>query len=236
LDISSCNDNWVGDPEKLGSFRNALKSWGTNYFRQFPWRLTHDPYAILLAEIMLHRTQVVQVIPVFQSFIARYPTLPALALADQKEVAKELSSLGLHWRIDLIHEMVHQIAERFNMIVPQEKADLLTLPGVSEYIASAVRCFAWNLPEPLIDTNTVRITGRVFGLETKDSSRRNSKFKHLIAALVDPDHPRDYNYAMLDLAHLICLKKQEPLCLECPVQKLCCFGQNKVKNISESGR
>jgi A/G-specific adenine glycosylase len=178
-----------------------------------------------MAEIMLHRTQVVQVVPIFQSFLERYPDISSLARAGSADLQAALSSLGLHWRIGLVFEMAQQVKERFGLQIPQKKADLLTLPGVSEYIAGAVRCFAWNAPEPIIDTNTVRITGRLFGLETKDSSRRNSKFRNLIATMVDRDHPREYNYALLDLAHLVCLKKQAPLCQECPVQTFCRFGQ-----------
>jgi len=112
--------------------------------------------------------------------------------------------------------------------VPCDKADLLSLPGVSEYIAGAVRCFAWNQPEPLIDTNTVRVAGRLFGLETKDSSRRNRRFRELIAALVDPDEPRAYNYAMLDLADQVCMKKRPPECGKCPVRKHCVYGTNAL--------
>jgi A/G-specific adenine glycosylase len=225
-----CGDDWINRQDIILSFRTVLVLWGQQFFRSFPWRLTHDSYTILVAEVMLHRTQVAQVVPVFQDFITRYPNVSALAQASQQALRSVLFPLGLHWRIDLIYEMGQKISEQFAMQVPEEKSDLLSLPGVSEYIASAVRCFAWNLPEPLIDTNTVRITGRIFGLQTKDSSRRNSRFRKLIAALVDPDNPRRYNYALLDLAHMICLKKHEPLCQECPVMKFCCFGQNRMKH------
>lgn len=225
MDTTLWNHKWVEDPEALPSFRNALISWGQRSFRAFPWRLTQDPYALLLAEVMLHRTQVVQVVPVFEAFFARYPDISTAIQATPVDLQSVLAPLGLRWRIDLIFEMIQQLAERFGAQIPQKKNDLLSLPGVSEYIAGAVRCFAWNLPEPLIDTNTVRITGRVFGLVTKDSSRRNATFRHLITTLVDPDRPRDYNYALLDLAHLICLKKQEPLCQGCPVLSFCCFGK-----------
>lgn len=182
-----------------------------------------------MAEVMLHRTQVIQVVPVYEAFMTRFPTISAITDAGRQELYSALAPLGLHWRIELIYDMVQQIAERYAMQIPEEKVDLLSLPGVSEYISSAVRCFAWNLPEPLIDTNTVRIIGRVFGLEIKDSSRRNPEFRRLLNLLLDRDNPRAYNYAMLDLAHLICLKKQDPLCHECPLLNFCCFGQNRMK-------
>lgn len=224
-----CSDDWIDHPGTLQSFQKSLILWGEKNLRAFPWRLTHDPYTILMAEIMLHRTQVVQVVPVFHVFLERYPDISSLARASTEDLQAALSSLGLHWRVGLIYQMVQQIKDLFGLRIPHQKDDLLSLPGVSEYIAAAVRCFAWNAPEPIIDTNTVRITGRLFGLEVKDSSRRNSKFRNLIALMVDRDHPRDFNYALLDLAHLVCLKRQAPLCQECPVQIFCCFGQDFIK-------
>jgi A/G-specific adenine glycosylase len=211
-------------------FRRALIAWGREHFRPFPWRLTEDPYRILMAEVMLHRTQAPQVVPVYERVIARYPDVPALAAATKEELHDALYSLGLRWRIDLIQAMAAELMARFDGRVPHEKADLLSLPGVSEYIAGAVRCFAWNLPEPLIDTNTVRVAGRLFGLEVKDSSRRNRRFRELIAALIDPEEARAYNYAMLDLADQVCMKKRPPECGRCPVRKYCVYGTNALVN------
>lgn len=214
------------------AFRKALIAWGLEHFRRFPWRLTEDPYRILMAEVMLHRTQARQVVPVYERFIERYPDVPELARATKKELHDTLYSLGLHWRIDFIHEMAAELIERFRGQVPPEKAELLSLPGVSQYIAGAVRCFVWNQPEPLIDTNTVRVVGRLFGLEIKDSSRRNRRFRNLIGALVDPDKPRAYNYSLLDLAEEICTKKRPPECARCPVSEWCVFAkQRDDKNI-----
>jgi len=207
----------------LVSFRKTLIAWGQQHFRSFLWRLTEDSYRILIAEVLLHRTQAPQVVPVYERFIECYPDVPELDSASKEELCDVLYSLGLRWRIDLIQEMTTELIEHFGGQVPRGKADLLSLPGVSEYIAGAVRCFAWNQPEPLIDTNTVRVIGRLFGLETKDSSRRNRRFRELITALVDPDEPRAYNYALLDLADEICMKKRPPECGRCPVQEWCVY-------------
>jgi A/G-specific adenine glycosylase len=182
-----------------------------------------------MADVMLHRTQARQVVPVYEQFIDRHPDANSLARVSDKQLHAELSSLGLRWRIDLIQMMATDVVDRFDGQVPQDRDDLLSLPGVSEYIASAVRCFAWNLPDPLIDTNTVRVVGRLFGLEIKDSSRRNRRFRELITALVDVKHPRDYNYALLDLAHLICHKRRAPECTRCPVQMHCVYGTERLQ-------
>lgn len=215
---------------EANSFREKLIAWGTNNFRSFPWRETKNPYHILIAEVMLHRTQANQVVPVYEKFIQLYPDIPTLAQASKDELHKVLHSLGLHWRIDLIQIMSIELIKEFDGKVPKSKSDLLSLSGVSDYIASAILCFAWNIPEPLIDTNSVRVVGRVFGLEMKDSSRRNQQYRDLIGSLVDKKDPRSYNYAILDLANLLCMKKRPPDCYRCPVRQFCQFSFSHMKN------
>jgi A/G-specific adenine glycosylase len=207
----------------IEAYRRLIIAWGKDNFRAFPWRLTDNPYRILMAEVMLHRTQALQVLPTYERFISRYPDVPALAGATKEDLHTALFSLGLRWRVDLIQAMAVDLMERFRGEIPRDKADLLTLPGVSDYVASAVRCFAWNLPDAIIDTNSVRVVGRLYGLEIKDSSRRNPQFKNLIQMLVDPDQPRAYNYALLDHADRLCTKKRKPLCEQCPLTVFCVY-------------
>lgn len=219
-------------------FREALVAWGHAHFRPFPWRLTDDPYRILMAEVMLHRTQAVQVVATYERFTEWYPELALLAQATKEELRRVLSPLGLHWRVDMIYEMASDLMARFDGRVPWDKADLLCLPGVSDYIAGAVRCFAWNQAESLMDTNTVRVVGRVFGLEIKDSSRRNRLFRELIVTLLDPNEPRAYNYALLDLADQVCMKRRSPECPICPLRMYCAYGGEilAASNTSEGNR
>jgi A/G-specific adenine glycosylase len=209
--------------------RKIIIEWGNENFRHFPWRATTNPYRILMSEVMLHRTQAKQVVPVYKQFIQTYPDTKDIVRGRKEDIKAILYPLGLHWRIDLIYEMANQLMSRFDGVVPRSKEDLLSLAGVSEYIAGAIRCFAWNLPEPILDTNTVRITGRLFGLDIKDSSRRNPKFIIITKKLVDPDNPRAFNYAQLDLADKVCTRKQEPNCLQCPLSQWCCYGNNAIK-------
>jgi len=176
--------------------------------------------------VLKHYLKAPQVIPVYTYFIQRYPDISSLATATRDELHAVLFSLGLRQRIDALHALANEIMLRFAGQVPLEKEDLLSLPGVSEYIAGAVRCFALDEPEPLIDTNTVRVFGRLFGLEIKDSSHRNPRFKSVIADLVDPVEPRAYNYALLDLASLVCTKTLPPVCGECPVRRYCLYGMD----------
>lgn len=209
-----------------GKFRAAIIAWGRSNFRPFPWRETDDPYRLLVAEVMLHRTKALQVLPVYERFVVRYPDVDALIEATKDDLHAAMASLGLRHRVDMLHAMVQDLAERFGGRVPEDKDALLSLPGVSDYIAGAMRCFSRNEPEPLVDTNTIRVIGRLFGLTATDSSRRNRVFKETIAALVDPDDARAYNYALLDLASLVCTKVRPPGCFVCPVRPYCRYGSD----------
>lgn len=206
-------------------FRNVLVDWGEQHFRPFPWRLTESPYKILIAEIMLHRTQASQVTPVYETFIKLYPCLSELTQASKEELRGVLYPLGLQWRIDLIYDMASVLMNNYKGEIPSTKSDLLSLPGVSDYIAGAVRCFAWGFPDALVDTNTTRVVERIFGLEIKVSSRRNLNFKKLIAELVDSNLPRTYHYALLDFTDKVCTKKRLPDCNQCPLLQMCAYGQ-----------
>lgn len=207
-------------------FRADLIAWGQENFRAFPWRETDDPYRILIAEVMLHRTKAPQVMAVYSTFLRRYPGVDELAKASREDLLAALASLGLRQRVEMLHAMAQEITNRFDARVPESKAELTSLSGVSDYIAGAVRCFARNEPEALIDTNTVRVVGRLFGLKTTDSSRRNPVFKDLHTRLVDPNEPRAYNYAMLDLAARVCTKVRPPDCHRCPVKRHCRYGND----------
>jgi A/G-specific adenine glycosylase len=213
------------DSTRIEQYRTKVKSWGRRNRRDFPWRKTRDPYRVLLAEIMLHRTQAVQVAKTYEAIIREYPDIKALAKSSRAELHKALFSLGLRWRIDLIKDMAEILVNKYDSKIPEDKVELLSLPGISEYIACSVRCFAWNIPEALRDTNTMRVIGRLHNMDVKDSSRRNSRFKELATELVDPDEPRVYNFALLDLADQVCTKKEDPKCHECPVNTLCLYNR-----------
>lgn len=218
------------DSTKIEEYRTKVKKWGRRNRRDFPWRMTRDPYRVLLAEIMLHRTQAVQVAKIYEGIIREYPDIQALAKSSRAELHKALFSLGLKWRIDLIKDMAEILVNKYDSEIPEDKRELLSLPGISEYIACSVRCFAWNIAEPLRDTNTMRVIGRLHNMDVKDSSRRNYRFKELAAELVDPDEPRAYNLALLDLADQVCTKKEEPKCDECPVNNLCLYnGESQMR-------
>ncbi len=212
-------------PEKLvefdiENFRKKLIIWGQHNFRKFPWRETHNPYELLVAETLLHRTQAKQVIEVYLNFIKCYPNILSIYKASESEIKELLKSLGLFWRIRLLKAMATELVKRFDRKVPEERESLLSLPGVGDYIASSVRCFGFNQPDAIIDTNVMRVITRIFDIQFKDSLRRNKKFMILAQRLLDPINPREYNFAMLDLANQVCRPKA-PECHICPVKEFC---------------
>ena len=209
----------------LVSFRKDLLAWWEENRRVYPWRETRDPYQVLVAEVLLHRTRADQVVPICHQFLDIYPSVSELAKASVEELGDLIQPLGLHWRVELLFNMAQELHTRFDDQIPTEREDLESLPGVSHYIATAVRCFACGYPDALLDTNTVRICGRLWAIPVTDGSRRSKKFRNLLETLVDPDHPGDFNFALLDHGALIC-RSRNPLCKECPVRKYCCYGKS----------
>jgi len=223
---------YSGDPgliAKSSNVRAALLTWGKEHHRDFPWRHTRNPYCILIAEILLHRTRAEQVKPIYGRFLREYPDFQSLLNADPVLVEELLRPLGLRWRTDLIAKMVQEIDIRYGGTIPLNRQALMALPGVGDYIASALLTFSGTSPEPIMDTNTVRVIGRVFGLHLNDSARRKKQFREIMQQLIGRSEAIDVSFAMIDLAALIC-RPQRPICELCPIKPFCIFARTCEKN------
>ena len=213
-----------------------LSWWERKEQRHFPWRETCDPFKVLVAEILLHRTRADQVVPLYELFLKKYPDINSIAQSSPEELATSFSSAGLHWRWALLYSMAIEINTRFSGEIPQGFDDLVSLPGVSHYIASALRCFSFGYPDVLLDTNTVRIAGRIFGFPITDSSRRSGLLKRLIGELMTTEKCREFNFAQLDFAAKICRPK--PIHNQCPIKEYCKFynlNEFKHEGILQNG-
>jgi A/G-specific adenine glycosylase len=214
----------------LSIVRNILFSWWKSNKRRYPWRNTKDPYKILVGEVLLHRTQADQVVPIYKSFLKSFPNIKVLAQSNESEILKTLYPIGLHWRSKLLHAMSKEIVEKYNCKVPEDFDTLISLPGISHYIASALRCFAFGYPDVLLDTNTVRVTGRILGLKINDSSRRSRQLRLILEKFIDTQQPREFNWALIDFAALVC-KSRIPVHEKCPVKEFCIYYlSNAVEN------
>jgi len=205
---------------EISRFRSFLLSWGDSSIRSYPWRYSDDPYRVIVSEFMLHRTQTKQVIPIYERFIKEYPTLADYAEADRSDIAEILKPLGLSWRIQGILNALDELWQEYGE-VPVDYELLLAVPTVGQYIAGATVCFTTNQPLTIIDSNIVRVVGRVFGLDLSGEARRKKPIIQAISAVVDPVRPRDFYYALIDLAHNIC-RPRNPACKECPLLDVPC--------------
>jgi len=202
--------------------RSVILAWGKNNMRDFPWRHTEDPYKILIAEVMLHRTKADQVNRIYQDFLTKYPDIYAIADAGPEILKNKLRTLGLPDRGYMLYRLAIMVIEKYSGNIPDNIRGLKSLPGIGNYAASAIMCSAYNSPAPFLDTNTVRIISRVYGIESTDSSRRSKKFKIIINRIIDSCEARKLMFSMLDYASLVCTP-YTPECNICGLNNICNF-------------
>lgn len=212
------------DLAKTNWFRCQLSNWASHHLRDFPWRRTLDPYAIFVAEFLLQKTGATTVAPIYKTFLARYPTIKALALAPVKEVAFLMQPLGLHFRAERLCQSVQMLIESYGGKIPTTEAQLLALPGVGKYTARSVCANAYGQPLAILDTNVARILERFFGLQ---GGRVKSRCKLLwkAAEQVAPEaEVNKWNLTLLDFGALVCTAKN-PRCTQCPLQQQCSYSK-----------
>ena len=206
--------------EDIGYFRTRVLRWGRQNFGDFPWRRVKNPWQALVAETMLQRTKADQVLPVFTAFAARYRE-PADFLAAPTSL---FSRLGLPIRDEQFLALNRSLVCAG---LPTNKAALLTLPGVGDYIASAFVSLHLGKWAALIDANTVRVYGRFFGFETGPETRRKRWFVELAERITPTRAFRDYNYAIIDFSREVCTPRN-PRHDACPIRRKCRYLQNVV--------
>ncbi|MEG4323157.1 MULTISPECIES: A/G-specific adenine glycosylase [unclassified Microcoleus] len=205
---------------KIRWFRRHLKAWGQQNFRDFPWRRTCDPYAILVAELLLQKTTAATVAPVYQEFVRRYPTVEDLAAAPVEEVASLLQPLGLFFRSQKLRESMLVIQESYQGNVPRTEAQLLELPGVGKYIARSVCANAFGQPKAVLDTNVARILERFFGIDGGKVKSRSPELWEAADRVAPKREVGPWNLGLLDFGAAVCTAKN-PRCGECPLQQQC---------------
>jgi A/G-specific adenine glycosylase len=209
-------------------FRRELLAWYREHSRDLPWRGIRNPYATWLSEIMLQQTRVATVVDRYAEFLRRFPTLEALAEAKEEDVLALWSGLGYYRRAHLLHRAAQFVQREFAGKLPRTARGLRTLPGVGEYTASAIASIAFGESVAVVDGNVERVLLRILGLGEDRSAKARARLMQVAQALVPPaakrkersNPPGDHNQAMMELGATICLPRQ-PLCLECPVMKMC---------------
>ncbi|MCY7352828.1 MAG: A/G-specific adenine glycosylase [Cytophagaceae bacterium] len=197
-------------------FAQKLLRWYQRHRRDLPWRQTTDPYFIWLSEIILQQTRVAQGLPYYEKFIGAFPTVQALANADEREVLRLWQGLGYYSRARNLHQTAKSIAGQHEGRFPTSYNELLKLKGIGSYTAAAVASFAFGERVAVLDGNVFRVLARVFGVETDITTTAAKKeFTQLANGLISPDHPAIYNHAIMDFGATQCVPVS-PQCLFCP--------------------
>jgi len=207
------------------SFTRKLLAWYKRNARVLPWRKTRNPYAILVSEFMLQQTQVSRVLDYYPRFLKRFPTIGSLARSKPKAVMEAWDGLGYYARARNLHQLAKRVAQTGNRI-PDDPVELRTLPGVGQYTAGAVACFAYEKPVPTVDVNVGRVLRRVF---LEDGSREKDVLE--LAEKLVPKHGERawrFNQALMELGALVCTARS-PKCPECPVRSDCRAVRSEIR-------
>jgi len=206
-------------------FQKRLLEWHYHNKRLFPWRTTEDPYAILVAEFLLQKTDAEKAESAYKKVLESWPSADALAQADSASLQAVFRSIGLLYRARRLKKAMVEIAEKHSGKVPDSFEELKRLPGVGRYMANAVLCFAYGKAVPLIDLPTSRVLLRVFNYKpAKKRAREDKKFWEFAASLIPSDSAREYNFALLDFANIVCTPRN-PKCSICILKDLCSFSR-----------
>jgi A/G-specific adenine glycosylase len=210
-------------------FASKLLCWAQTHQEIFPWRLTSDPYKILISELLLRKTTRSQVCKIFNSFFREYPNLKSLASASEASIKRVIKPLGMeHKRATALKRVAQVLLENYRGEIPADRSELMELPNVGLYTANAVLIFAYNVSEPLLDTNIIRVVARVFSLVSKKKRLRDdpAMWKR-IEEMMPMENAKGFFWAILDFAYSICLPKN-PKCQTCFLLEMCNYGKKLV--------
>jgi A/G-specific adenine glycosylase len=198
----------------------AVEAWFADHQRSLPWRRTYDPYLVWLSEVMLQQTRMEVVLPYFARFVARFPTLEALAVSSEDDVLAAWSGLGYYRRARMLREGAGDVVRRFGGVVPASVDDLTSIAGIGRYTAGAIASIAHQRKAPIVDGNVARIVSRLFAIDTappqliRDAWRRAEQLVDVCGSA------RAFNQGLMEIGALIC-KPHNPECPRCPVRRFC---------------
>jgi A/G-specific adenine glycosylase len=208
-------------PADRRRFRRTLLSWYRTNGRDLPWRRTDDPYHILVSEVMLQQTQVDRVLPKYHEWLDKYPSLVALAAADEQDVTQTWRPLGYNIRPRRLHAIARESVAKYGGRLPSDEETLLSFKGIGAYTAGAIRSFAFHERAAILDTNVARVLFRVF--VARGDHRGHTMDKKLWAlsrAVLPHKHVFDFNQALMDFGATVCTARK-PLCSTCPMKGKC---------------
>jgi A/G-specific adenine glycosylase len=207
------------DPRRTAALRRAVLHWGEAHRRDLPWRSTRDPWLVLGSEVMLQQTQVPRVVDPYRRFVARFPTPAACAAAGAPTVVRAWEGLGYNRRALRLHAAAVAVVERHGGRVPEDLQELRRLPGVGGYTARAVRVFAYEADDAVVDTNVARLLARAVA----GAPLRPREGQALADRLVPAGRSWAFNQALFDLGTAHC-RSRRPDCAGCPLRRRCAWA------------
>ncbi len=193
-----------------------LLTWFASHARDLPWRHDRTPYRIWVSEVMLQQTQVETVRAYFLRFMARFPTVEALAAASQEEVLKLWEGLGYYRRARMLHAAAQEVVAQHGGALPADVETLQALPGIGPYTGGAIASLAFGIPVPAVDGNVRRVMARVLAQARPTPAEQRAA----VAALIPDETPGAFNEALIELGATLC-RPQQPRCLLCPWREFC---------------
>lgn len=209
-------------------FTSKILEWASINLRSFPWRHEKTFYAVLISEFFLQRTNVAQVLPIYNSFITKFPSFNQLMQANPLEYEIYFQKLGLYKRYEYLKEIIEILKDK-NDFEHISKNELLDLPGIGQYTAHSILCFWYNKKVPLVDSNIIRIFSRFFNLNSPKKSPRMDKSLWIFAEqLLPATNYQEYNYALIDFGSEICVP-HNPKCRACILKSECYYNNREKK-------
>lgn len=200
---------------------DILLAWYDEHKRPLPWRENKDPYRIWVSEVMCQQTRVEAVKPYFETWLNLFPTPEALAMASEDEVLRAWQGLGYYSRARNLQAGARELLEKYNGQMPRDRKAVEGLKGIGAYTAGAILSIAYNLPEPAVDGNVMRVFARLYNLEgdiLKSSTRK--EVTKLVEQVMPQERPGDFNEALMDFGATVCIPKS-PRCENCPLKRIC---------------
>lgn len=198
----------------------ALKRWFQKEKRDLPWRLSQDPYAVWISEVMLQQTQVAVVIPYFERWMEQFPTIKSLAEAPLDDVIKCWEGLGYYSRARHLHAGAQYVLSHFNGELPSDPNQLKQIKGLGPYTIGAIRSFAFHQKTPAVDGNVLRVLSRYYMIRDDISKPATVKaIRDIAESILPEEEPWVINEGLIELGAMICGKK--PRCRECPLKGSC---------------
>lgn len=207
------------------AFVEKLLAWFAVAMRPLPWRQTYDPYSVWLSEIMLQQTQMERGVRYFNAWMRRFPDIRSVAEADEEVVLAAWEGLGYYSRARNLHNAAKRVMGKHQGVFPENIEDIRALPGVGEYTAGAIAAIAFNLPEPAVDANVLRIFARICDIDAPVAAPTvKAEITASVRRLLPFASSRLLCQALMELGALVCSKT--PKCAQCPVVDYCAAHRN----------